>query len=259
MQYRHVVFTALALAALLAFWSCKQPMEPQKEEPPYNEPDTANSYVRAIVNGKLWEVRSHDTVSVGGYAANGQFVAASPVITGPFSSLYRKDSVFIVVFKFTKPFNIQSEDFVDKAGKINILRNWESDYLNFSFIGSLSLVMPYNFDTLNYFTWTHFLVVERYLPYISRSGTTDWSIFSLIERTFQNIEYAAYILTDTTNIFSRSNAMVERASLTVDSYHEKPNRMSGHFNFRLKHPLTKEVIDIRDGYFDNMQFTKRGQ
>jgi hypothetical protein len=256
MQYRHVVFTALALAALLAFWSCKQPMEPPKEEPPYNEPDTANSYVRAVINGRLWEVRSHDTVSVGGYAANGQFVAASPIVTG-FSSTCRTLNGFTTMsFSFEKLSNIQVRDFIDKEEKQRILRTWQSQYLLFQFQGSTFSVAPYNPNTFQSFTWSDLFMGEQYLPSETRGGVTSWNIYSLRQNVLSEVNYASHLLNDTTSTFFQSNAIVERASLTISSYREKPNRMSGRFSFRLRHPLTGEVIDIKEGTFDNVQFIK---
>jgi hypothetical protein len=261
MPYRHLY--RIAFTALLALSGCLQALEPKPPKQPVAqaEPDTARSTVRAVINGRPWGGRTWDTVLTGAYLLNGRLATSSNI---SLSSIYTDGFHFVVGktnlinLRFSISRLVQADEFINKENRKDTLYTSQVEHIVCGVEDSTGgVVKEYIYPQLTDCKWWQGILGDEYRPSTGREGITSWSIsYGRLQKTLSDVSFDAYVASNTTHTMHISNAVMERSSLTIDSYRENPNRMSGRFSFRMRHPLTGEVIDIKDGVFDNVKFIK---
>jgi hypothetical protein len=242
----------LMLIVLCLLSSCKQPSGPE----PTIEPDTVRSYVRAIITApgtvnQLWEVRRPDTLSngvVGVVYADGSRGTRTGDVAAAYIDCFHNTNPNnnVIAITIRHPTNVSIyRTVIGQQRDIDSLRTWEQKELQFLFIVPTTIEAPFTPTKLRAFVFTHSQVQEQYLP----SSGNQWSIYTLFA-PYYKVLYNLFFA-DSAEIIYKSE--VKEAFLIIDYYDSVKHRISGRFHFRVIGSINKEVIDIRDGVFDNVK------
>jgi hypothetical protein len=246
------------LAALMFLSCCKQ--SPVGPLPRKDEPDTVKSSVRAIINAPLmynerWEFRNRDTLSgdtIGVLFPNGTTIRSGRVIRNSSFCLHylpTNNSNSSLSINFKRVNNLEFQLSRDFYGRIDSLRYWDEQDLIFSFNIPDAIITPFETHTLRVFAWKQQLGYEAF-TYRSAGGPPYISDFysKLVEVISWNPPYASD---------GHDSSKVTAAQIIIDRFDRDKRRISGRFSFRVVGAIKKEVIDIQEGVFDNVQVYER--
>ncbi|MFY8000736.1 MAG: hypothetical protein ACOVSW_19240 [Candidatus Kapaibacteriota bacterium] len=244
---------SLILCALLLAWlssSCRQPIGPAVEEQ-----DTIKAVLRATITAPgltnyQWSVIAPDTLSDGkvGFipytGPDGVRYGAQAISSLVCSHNLKSTGPSIrIIAKF--PFNLTKKPSVNNNGTdhyIDTLRAWEQYELQFGFSVPSTITAPYTPTKLLDVSWEDYSVTEWFAPISqghSRAQTHWYQRHGIIYISSSRLpEYSA---------------IVEEASLTIDSYDLIKKRASGRFSFRAKSKVNGDVVEIRNGIFENIK------
>lgn len=247
---RHYVFVILILwgAAALLPVSCTKPVGPGG-----NEPDTVKSVVRATITApgmtnQLWEVHYPDTVSNGvlGFTrldgtqgTRKGDLALSDI--GCFHNLNPNDPLISITIWY--PHDIKTGQLVaGTTNYIDSLRTWQEEQLEFLFVAPATIIAPYSPPTLRGFRWKSLSATEQYVP----TSLNQWNIQALWSTNYE-ISYSS------TSYLALYQSTIQEATLTIDRYDLDKKRVSGRFSFRVVGSIHGEVIEIKNGVFENVR------
>ena len=241
---RHFLYALAFLAALASWQGCKETVI----TPPFvNERDTVHSTVRATVNQQSWAFTTPDTLSAGEFDANGKLIR-DDAITQYASCrhdmrvmLYRR-SIFLI---FNYKNNLATEQVIAPNRERRTLRSWTTQGVEFSFHAPRPVITtPAVFDSLQYASWGEQRLQETYRPATSSvpgSGTSTFAIY-----TTPIYQYSlTYDIEDTV-------CRIESPQLVITRYDTTKGRVSGTFRFRIINRTDGSVVDVKNGYFDNV-------
>jgi hypothetical protein len=255
---KNIGYSWMIAVLLLILSSCTKPLGPEE---PKDEPDTAKSYLRINVYtpnvNELWELKNKDTLSsgiVGGILSNGQAFSRTGVpiwqSIGAMHTISSSKNYFALGFVYAK--NLTYTTYRNQANALDSLRAWNKYNLYLSFTLPTSFKTPITLDTLTNLDWFEYQVSEKYVP-PSNPNATAWYIQDLYS-TIVTVRYslAAPELND---ILYKSN--VVQVSFTIDKYDREKKRIFGRFSFKVIGSINKEVIELRDGVFENVRVLMR--
>ena len=125
---------------------------------------------------------------------------------------------------------------------IDSLRSWDEERLVFAFIVPPTFALPFTTNKIRAFEWSSSAVQELFMPV----SVDRWSIYAIWRKRYQ-ILFNSF-LSDT---LYRSN--VQEALLIINQYDLQKKRVSGRFSFRAIGSIGGEVVQIREGVFDNVR------
>jgi hypothetical protein len=246
-------------AILLLLSSCAKPLAP---ETPQDEPDTAKSYVRAYVQtpnlNQIWEMRNRDTLSktiVGGVSANGIMFTRSGELACDNVYCLKFASGFSFVFKNVRDLEIRTQRNVNSVllyGQIDSLRSWKQEKLTFQFETSANITGEVTTSVSSGFGWSEFKVQENFAPPASNNASQEWTIVSF----HSNVVDVQYNVVLSKNDYMYRST-IDSAYVTITNYDSIKKRISGRFSFKVVGSINKEVIELRDGVFENVQVLMR--
>jgi hypothetical protein len=245
---------SLALSCTALLWSLESCRSPIKPEVPFVvEPDTANSFLKAVITApemvnQNWVLYNLDTLSrgkIGGFYSNGgSFVRNGPVVKQKVACAYYPDSpqrIMRIIGQRVHNFTLTW--YQSYNNQIDSLSSWQEEKLDFIFSLPQITTLPVTIQKVSSFEWTQSYVEERYVP----NTASQWYITTL----YGNKVNILYQDNPPTGLLYRST--VESASITIDTLNFNTKRISGRFSFRVIGSINKEVIEIRDGVFSNVQ------
>ena len=245
---------SLALSCMALLWSLESCRSPIKPEVPFVvEPDTANSFLNAVITApeilsQNWIIRNLDILSnglIGGFYSNGgAFVRNGPVVKQIVACEYYPESPQrIMRITGQRAHNFTLTWYQSYDNRIDSLSSWQEEKLSFIFSLPQITTLPVTIQKVSAFEWSQSYVREQYVP----NTASQWYITTLYGKKI-NVLYQDNSLSD---VLYRST--VESASITIDTLNFNTKRISGRFSFRVIGSINKEVIEIRDGVFSNVQ------
>ncbi|MFY8000737.1 MAG: hypothetical protein ACOVSW_19245 [Candidatus Kapaibacteriota bacterium] len=246
---------SLILCALLLAWlssSCRQPIGPAVEEQ-----DTIKAVLRATITAPgltnyQWSVIAPDTLSdgkVGFIPYTGpegvRYGDKAISLIGCFHNLRPNEPSISISVQFPHKLT-KKPSFNNNANYVDTLRAWEEYELGFVFSVPLTITAPYTPTKLLNFSWEDFIVTEWFAP--SSPGyarvQTHWYPRCQV---IHHRPIPGYIE------LPKYRATIQEASLTIDRYDRDAKRVSGRFSFRAIGSINGEVVEIRDGVFENVK------
>lgn len=258
---RHYVFVILILwgAAALLPVSCTKPVGPGRDEP-----DTVKSFVRATITApgmtnQLWEVHYPDTVSngeVGFTQYDGtQGTRHEKAVVSLIESLQNlnpnNQNISLTIWY---PHDVKIQQVVASGNSdnyIDSLRTWQEERLEFLFVAPPTITVPYTPTKLRAFRWQSFGWAEQFVPAL---GGTNHPASTYSGHWFiQALPYKNYEVSyNSTSNLTLYQSTIQEATLTIDRYDLDKKRISGRFSFRVVGSIHGEVIEIKNGVFENV-------
>ena len=240
-----------SIIVLLSLSGCVKPIGPDP-----NQPDTVKSFVRATITApgmtnQLWEVHYPDTVSNGvlGFTRydGTQGTRKGDLILSNIDFFHNlnpnNQSIKLTVWY---PHDLKIRQLVASGSSdnyIDSLRTWQEEQFEFTFVAPATITAPYTPTKLRAFSWESLGWAERYVP---SSYTNQWYIQALPYTNYQ----VSYIYDSDLKLYQST---IQEATLTIDRYDLDKKRVSGRFSFRVVGSIHGEVIEIKNGVFDNVR------
>jgi hypothetical protein len=219
-------------------------------------------YVRTPNVNQMWEARNLDTLSrstIGGVRADGStFTRSAEAAVDRILCLKFTTGITVTVDK-VRNLEIKSLRNISSQllyGQVDSLRSWKHERLIFQ------LQVPINLGYIEYstskttdvtdFTWVEYDVQERYVPPSSNSSSQEWYITAL-RSIVTNVEYN-FILSKNDYIY---RSTIDSLYVSITNYDPVKKRISGRFSFKVIGSINKEVIELRDGVFENVRVLMR--
>jgi hypothetical protein len=252
-SFRSLMVALSCMALLWCLESCTTQIMP--EVLAVIEPDTANSFLKAVITvpeiaNQNWVLYNLDTLShglIGGFYSNGTaFVRKGSVVKQKVACAYYPESPQrIMRIIGQRAHNFTLTWYQSYNNQIDSLCSWQEEKLSFIFSLPQIPTLPITIQKVSSFEWSQSYVKEQYVP--GNTTSSPWYITTLYGKKV-NVLYQENSLTD---ILYRST--VESVSITIDTLDFNTKRISGRFSFRVIGSINKEVIEIQDGVFSNVQ------
>ena len=241
---RHFLY-ALAVLAVLASWQgCKETVIAPSE---VSEPDTAHSTVRATVNQQSWAFTTPDTLSAGEFDANGKLIRDDEITQFATCRHYVRVMNIrgSISFIFNYKNNLATEQVIAPNRARRTLRSWTTQGVEFFFHAPRPIITtPAVFDSVWYASWGEQRLQEQFRP--STSGVPGSGVSTFAIYTIPTYQYSlTYNVEDTL-------CRIESPQLVITRYDTTKGRVSGTFRFRIINRTDGSVVDVKNGYFDNV-------
>jgi hypothetical protein len=243
----------LVVLVLSALSGCEPPTSERRDEP-----DTAKSYVRAIVsapgmNNVVWEAHNNDTLDdgkVGRIQPDRTLVirsglAAVSNVEGQYYPQTNQRPLISIGFIFDRVHSMNKTPRLRFDNTIDSMRKWYGEKITLIYEYS---ELPVTNGSVSIITWRQYgLVEENTSPVTTSRGTGDWGLSAL---PFLQTSVEAWV--DPPNSDRRYRSVIDSSFLVIDKLDLAKHRAWGRFAFRVTGSINQEVIDVRDGVFENV-------
>ncbi len=236
--------TIVGMLLLVAVSCCKQPTPPPDEPTTSAEPrpDTVHSIVRATINGIPWEIETPGVSTSDYVTSDGHSVHRASLLSGQVGCVHQvySDRSYIDIL-FTRTSNIYAFEVRKPDNSLDVLRSWDYEELSILNNAIPTIIAPFSPDVLRDITYIKTRKREVYMP--GNGGTMR--VVDLDSATITSVRYSL----DFNDIYHDSVVYV---FFKLREYNLNKHRASGDFSFKIVDHETKQIVEVKNGTFDNV-------